>query len=179
MEATRAKLVVTTDELPTEAREWLLDVVSRRADILPVYTAATSSSRSALIRRADCFVALDPATGITPLFAEVIASATPVIATTHPASRELLDFGSAELISGRETTVDSQPDPDSSVWLGAEVGHVARAMRSFLQHPSKGERLASRAQAGLAARFALASELMDAVLTPSARHSAIEIGTQE
>jgi hypothetical protein len=165
-----SRLVVTTGVLPTEAREWLFDAAERRGGIVLADTASTL--QSALIVRADCFVALDPASGISSLIADVIASGTPIIATTHPASRELLDYGAAELVPARHTPATSRPA--NGAWSGADLEHAARAMRSLVGHPSKGERLATRARAGVADRFSLGAAT---ITLPT--HSGTTAGTQK
>jgi hypothetical protein len=140
-------LAVLTDGLRPADLEWLRSERRARPDLVLIEGERTAAERAALRDLADCWTSFEAPGGYSATLADVVGAGTPIIAPAHPATLEHVSLEHAALLplggEGRRTLVDS--------------AHAVRTLRSMVEYPTKGRRLAAGASAALRASHSMST----------------------
>ena len=138
-------LAVLTDGLSAADLEWLRSERRTRADLVLVEGERSARERAALRTLADCWTSFDAPGGYSATLAEVVLAGTPIVAPAHPSTLEHVSHEHAALLPMRE----------SAERMLVDHGHAVRTLRSMLDYPTKGRRLAAGALAALRASHSM------------------------
>lgn len=138
-------LAVLTDGLSAAELEWLRSERRERADLVLIDGERSARERAALRDLADCWTSFDAPGGYSATIADVVGAGTPIVAPAHPSTLEHVSLEHAALLPLRE----------SDDGMLVDRGHAVRTLRSMVDYPTKGRRLAAGASAALRASHSM------------------------
>ncbi len=138
-------LAVLTDDLAPAEVEWLRSERRTRSDLVLVEGPIGAGERAALRDLADCWTSFEAPGGYSTTLADVVGAGTPIVAPAHPSTLEHVSVEHAALLPLRA---------DDGRML-VDTGHAVRTLRSMVEYPTKGLRLAAGASAALRASHSM------------------------